>query len=356
MPEHVPRQPRLHPFVISLLAIAAGVTAAAACTVPVFRYAMQMWRADAYEFTLFHNSDAPGATADVLRRLASDIEAPANVTVRTVDVHGDLQPRDSRLWRDGAHGLLPHLAAVMPSGALLWSGPAHTDSVRFLLDSPLRRQVTERLMAGEAGVWLLLRSGEAAADQQAAQVLAGTIQRFSEKGHPDSATAARLAPDARFSMLQLDRTAAREAPLVNMLLLSEPDLRELSGPMAFPVFGRGRVLYALVAAGINAPNILEACSFIAGECSCQAKALNPGIDLLLSAAWDRALAENGDIATPLTGFTTAPGSRGPAAPEARPGSFLVGTVAGRRVLWMVAIGLLVIAGATLVLMRRSAPR
>jgi len=41
-------------------------------------------------------------------------------------------------------------------------------------------------------------------------------------------------------------TIRKKQFLLKMLLASETDLAELINPMAFPVLGRGRVLYALV--------------------------------------------------------------------------------------------------------------
>ncbi len=71
-----------------------------------------------------------------------------------------------------------------------------------------------------------------------------------------------------------------------MLLGSEPDLNELSQPMAFPVLGRGRVLYALVGRGISREMIGVASTFMVGPCSCQVKDQNPGFDLLLQFDWN----------------------------------------------------------------------
>ncbi|MDE2714511.1 MAG: hypothetical protein OSB74_09135, partial [Verrucomicrobiota bacterium] len=74
------------------------------------------------------------------------------------------------------------------------------------------------------------------------------------------------------------------------LLNSEDDLKELQHePMAFPVFGRGRALNALVGKGINADMIDEASAFLSGPCSCQVKRQNPGFDLLTSVNWDQLL-------------------------------------------------------------------
>ena len=71
-----------------------------------------------------------------------------------------------------------------------------------------------------------------------------------------------------------------------MLLGSEEDLAESKEPIAFPIYGRGCVLYALVGKGINAETIDEACAFLVGPCSCIVKEENPGVDLLVSADWD----------------------------------------------------------------------
>ncbi len=94
----------------------------------------------------------------------------------------------------------------------------------------------------------------------------------------------------QFSVLRLSRTDANEGPFVEMLLDSEEGLRdkEFEGqPMAFPIFGRGRSLYAVIGAGIQRDVILDACRFLVGPCSCQVKEQNPGVDLLMAVDWER---------------------------------------------------------------------
>lgn len=93
-----------------------------------------------------------------------------------------------------------------------------------------------------------------------------------------------------FSILPLSRTDPAESVFVDMLVHTEPDLTDYaSEPMVFPIFGRGIALYALAGKGINENNIIESCSFLVGPCSCDAKALNPGTDLLIPADWDAVL-------------------------------------------------------------------
>jgi hypothetical protein len=62
-------------------------------------------------------------------------------------------------------------------------------------------------------------------------------------------------------------------------------------PIAFPIFGRGRVLYSLAGKGINLNNILSANSFLSGPCACTVKEQNDGYDLLLCADWSKWNAE-----------------------------------------------------------------
>ena len=90
-----------------------------------------------------------------------------------------------------------------------------------------------------------------------------------------------------------------------MLLGIEDDLRDLQEPMAFPIFGRGRVLYALVGRGINPDTISETCSELIGPCTCTVKEENPGVDLVMSVDWDSRVEsriENESVPLTLTGL------------------------------------------------------
>jgi len=89
-----------------------------------------------------------------------------------------------------------------------------------------------------------------------------------------------------FPLLRLSKDDPNERVLVSMLLRSEEDLMTFKEPMAFPIFGRGRVLYALVGKGISEANITDACGFLTGDCMCEIKQQNPGTDILMSADWD----------------------------------------------------------------------
>ena len=98
------------------------------------------------------------------------------------------------------------------------------------------------------------------------------------------------------SVVRLSRTDPAEQVFVKMLLRSDPELaRSPDKPIAFPVFGRGRALCALVGGGINRETVEEVIVFLAGPCSCVAKELNPGVDLLISADWQGMIPQETDL-------------------------------------------------------------
>jgi hypothetical protein len=60
-------------------------------------------------------------------------------------------------------------------------------------------------------------------------------------------------------------------------------------PIVFPMFGRGRVLDALIGPQIDKDVIEDACAFLIGPCSCIVKNQNPGIDMVMAVDWEAAL-------------------------------------------------------------------
>jgi hypothetical protein len=178
----------------------------------------------------------------------------------------------------------------------VWSGPLEGDDVEAILDSPVRKEIARLILEGEVAVWVLLESGDKQQDDEAAHLLEIQLEKMSETLRislpeigVDQFTESDLS--VSFSMLRLSRSDPHEKILAQMLLKSEWDLKTFSKPIAFPVFGRGRALYALVGDGITETNIEMACAFLVGWCSCQVKAQNPGVDLLMSVDWDNVIGE-----------------------------------------------------------------
>ncbi len=273
---------------------------ALACDVPVFSYAIQHWESDSYIVHVFHHG-ALTSGDQLMLSLLNDAAADTmslNIVVHTVDLE---QPQEAgllELYANHLEGVSPGLLMHYPATARI-QRPVHAGAldetgIRRLVDSPARREIVKRLLRGDMAVWVLLESGNRREDNQAARTLEAELARMAKVLQLPTKDRWAWSEDidaeagVRFSMLRVSRAAPEEEMLVRMLVKSEPDLAErAASPMAFPVYGRGLILYALVGAGINEWTIADACEFVIGPCSCQVKAANPGTDLLLAMDWDR---------------------------------------------------------------------
>lgn len=305
--------------------LALGPAAALACSVPVFRYALERWPSDAYRVAIFHRgklSEADQAVVDWLKKTGAREDGYDRIALRTFDVAGELGDDAKPLWKAQKEPKLPWMVVLYPEmtriPAPAWAGKLTAQAARRLVASPARKEIASRILAGEAAVWVLLESGQREKDEAAAKLLEAQLKKLEKElqlpeqidpaavgGAPQPGDAAPpveveiigdepadlAMPDLKvaFSVLRIKRTDPAEQIFVQMLLHTEEDLPKLNEPIAFPIYGRARALFALVGAGINEENIFDACAFLIGPCSCQVKAQNPGTDLLLLTDWDGSL-------------------------------------------------------------------
>jgi hypothetical protein len=263
-------------------------------------------------------SPEAAAQVDSLRTTSIIGEFPANIDVKTVDLSATSDEALIRLWETQAAPALPWMVVRYPRISRIledaWSGPFTDTAAKTLLNSPVREETAKRILEGESAVWVLLESGVERQDAAAARLLETQLKKMEETLEvlvpafdPATGTVFRQGdPDAsvQFSMIRVSRDDPAEEAFLRTLLHTEPDLETLNQPMAFPVFGRGRALYALVGDGINQDNIERACRFLVGWCSCQIKELNPGVDLLMSVNWERDVESAPLLATEYIESTT----------------------------------------------------
>ena len=280
------------------------VAPAAGCDVPVFRYALERWAPDAYHAVVFHRGelDADGRAAlDLLREAAHPEAGRANLAVHTVDLDGPMTDAERTIWRRQEPGVsLPHAVLLYPTtmtgDRLAWVGPFSVDRVRAVTSSPARQEIARHITGGGTAVWVLLESGDKARDDAAAQVIveqlalaARTLSLPRELVEASPQLASRLKID--FTLVRVGRDDPAERVFTAMLLGSESDLKTVyrDEPMAFAVFGRGRILLAAVAAGITADNVMMGCRELLARCSCEVKDEHPGLDLLFDVPWQQAV-------------------------------------------------------------------
>lgn len=292
----------------AVLAISLAFSAAApACNVPVFRYALERWAADPYEIMVFHKgrlSDAAAATVAALRKAADSPESLASFAVRTFDIDGKLDDSARAIWQAQKNAVLPWAVLRYPDtpddAPSAWSGPLLSPQLKYLLDSPARRQIASRLMKGDSVVWVLVECGDKDKDLAARRLLEEQLPRLEkeiELPRQDADDPDMQGPPLRsklplrlaFSKMFISRQAAEEAIFLSMLLCCEGASPPADQPALVPVFGRGRALGVLVGRQITRESMEDAAAFLSGPCSCQVKQLNPGVDILMAADWDALL-------------------------------------------------------------------
>lgn len=305
---------------------------ASACSVPVFRYALERWPAGYFNVLVFHRGELSAeqkAVTDWLGARADDPNRPGNLAVALLD--GDALdandpnltvPKSVRaLWESMKDKPLPRMVACYPSPPgrcfVAWSGDLTAEAARLLVDSPVRRKVFDRICKGDSAVWVLVESGDKAKDAAAAKLLTEELDRLAKLIPAPAAddpydTDESVGPKIRmgFSVLRVSRDDPAEATFVDMLLATESDLAEASRgePTAFPIFGQGRVMFALVGKGINKSNLQEYAAFLCGACSCQVKEQNPGVDMLFAADWFAPFRGAPAVTAPLPDVIGEPGA------------------------------------------------
>ncbi len=287
-----------HLFICLLLLSILRPTPAIGCSTPVFRYALERWPAFLYIAEVIHdghlNSDQKRAL-ELLKESATGKEK-ANLRIKETTNTGN---------NTIGVGVLPVIRLYYPAEnknpRVLWQGPLTEANVHRLIDSSARKQIVDNIQKGDAIVWIFLAGEDKDKNETSYQILDAGLKKLStELKLSTSATNASGEPldihilnqTLHFSMVTVSREDPEEEIFIRMLLGTEADLPYVKSPLAFPVFGRGRLLYALAGKGIKYKMIETACNSVIGWCSCTVKDDNPGNDLLIRADWDKAIGDS----------------------------------------------------------------
>jgi len=329
-------------FLLPLLFFSTLVNTTQACSVPVFRYALERWEQDDFVAYVFYRDTIGTAAKASVEELAghsrrvidssgqimthSGTSAVAsNLLLVTLNLNDTLSPFEQTLWKKYGGKELPWVLVRFPLAARisenLWAGPVSTLPVEKLTASPGRTEMSRRLLAGESVVWIAVKGGNKSTDKKMLTILKRGIDScnsvlslpvldtsdISEYLNPDRPTVRK-----EFSTIEIDASDPAEELFITMLQMCEPMLtKNRHQPALFPIFGRGRCLFALAGSGMSVEHILEANAFLIGACACTVKEQNPGRDLLLSGDWDsgvRPLIRDA-APPPLQGFEKFMGKR-----------------------------------------------
>ncbi|MFO7965240.1 MAG: hypothetical protein R6U50_15055 [Desulfobacterales bacterium] len=358
---------RIRFFVAAVLSVCMAqidVQEAGSCSVPVFRYALERWAPDAYYGMILFKDEMTKDERALYEQLEYNTknDFPLNLKIQAVNTASVSKEKIEDVLKSDIPEKLPVITLWYP-GSIGKTAPIFTKRfepaiVDAISHSPKREELAKRLISKDAAVWILLQSGNMEKDQQVESLLRKELDaahiRLSKKPNPIIPGNQENTVSYDFSILHLSQADPLEHIFVKTLLGSESDLYEhRNKPIIMPVFGRGRLLGALFGEFITENNIQGAVSFMTGACSCEVKAMNPGIDLLMAAPWERAVIDYWENETipELTGvMPETPGSENKAAGEShknKKGSNLL------LVYGSALIGILVVVGLiSVIIMRR----
>lgn len=383
---------------IACLAWLAGSPSARSCNVPVFRYALERWDSEDYVAVVAHDEPLTAAQKTVLGKLSGlsrENDGVANLSVQVIDVVAAPDaPAVGYLPLDQVS--LPAVFLFYPAGfgqpTLIWSGGLSGDNVGMITGSPLRDKFVELAVKGTTATWVLMESGHPDEDDRSEQVLRESLTAMQQELELPQGVRTRsgegaggegTAPDDNgyfdsvnqlesdiplriaFEVVRLAADDPREEVLRAMLMNVVPGLAAKGDkPMAFPLFGRGRMLAPLVGAEIRGDKVELASRYLCGPCSCQVKALNPGVDMLMNIDWEAKLVGGAGMGKrelpPLTGAGALvegmPVDRSPApcTDESLPEASQSGVSHLLRNLTLtIGVVILLLAAGTIAIMRRS---
>ncbi len=283
-----------------------SVSYAAACNIPVFRYALERWAPDACEILVFHEHQLTASQQRMVESLESRTQEKgglANATVKRCFSKSELGAQHQRILDSLAQGSdvvfpLVVVRTTVGNGRAInhWQGTLEEAVQANFFESPVRAELGRRLLAGDSVVWLLLKSSDPQRTKDAREMLRSNFKTLATKismpegiGLPGSELHSEVPLLLKFSMLEIDPADPKERFLVDLLSGFHPTSVASGDPLLVPVFGRGRALEVIPAEDLNPHLIADLTMFLSAACSCQVKERNPGFDLLLSADWDTML-------------------------------------------------------------------
>jgi len=284
--------------ILLMTATLALASAAHACDVPVFRYALERWHSDPFQLVVFHQGQIDGALDNELRKLEADPNPDSrkvtpNWQILRIDTAKEVPKLWQAVWQPLQKQSLPVAALCAPEWRMgeepLWSGALTPEVLHELAHSPKRDEVAKLLLAGKAVIWLVIESGKKAKDQALldllkaeSETLTNTIPVPRNLVRDGINVLTDLPIEANFTIVFVRANDPQEQMLLRLLTNGEA----VTEPLVYPIFGRGRALAQFKGSTLSKGLLEETARFLCGACSCQVKAQNPGFDMLMTVRWE----------------------------------------------------------------------
>ncbi|MEO6784752.1 MAG: hypothetical protein ABI318_01360, partial [Chthoniobacteraceae bacterium] len=210
-------------FFRAMLLLAAALSGAVthACSIPVFRYALDRWPADSFTLDVSATDAKNGAVARFLRNLTDS--SPLNLApVRSQD-------------KGPSHLAFPHAA---PDATPAWTGKLDGTTLPRLTDSPARTEIVRRILDGECAVWVLVESGQRKSDDRTAAAMEKRLRYLENVAQippidptdPTSQLGPGPALRVKFSLLRIRHDDVAEQAFTSILAGPNHDMENANGP------------------------------------------------------------------------------------------------------------------------------
>jgi len=274
---------------------------AIACQVPVFRYALERWEADTFRLQLITRGNPPTDLQTIPKNLNLEFEA---LDLDTLTPAQQLSVVGLEKITEYPSFLLHPPESWKNPEPLVFEGTSA--ALQSIIDSPIRQLIKNDLLSGHSTVWLLVEGTDEEANEAAYQQLQETLKKAQEQiSLPegviqadqigkvgdnislDDVLRSTIPLRISFKIERVLRSNIKEQSFLRILTANRYSPPE--EPLVIPIFGRGRTPGPLLGSSITPEDIINACEYLCGACSCQVKSGNPGYDLLFLANWRKNL-------------------------------------------------------------------
>ena len=295
------------------------------CSVPVFRYALERWPSDPYIIKIFHKGKITKKQKQVIDYYRKFSNPQQLIILTVVDLNSKPLLGDAlRISQNENKQKLPIVFVKYPIQSnikgLAGVYPLDMRSAVQVMESPTGRELARRLLKDDSAIYMQIDGVDSKKNSKSEQLVRKAVKQMNrelklpheqlEEGEvldEESMSYDANKLKIKFSFLRISRKNSADKAFIEILLNSEKGLKKIKGPLVFPVYGRARALFAFSGDGINIENMKDAGAFLTGSCSCEVKAQNPGLDLLVPVAWDDFVhyeVNVDDELPPLQGITT----------------------------------------------------
>jgi hypothetical protein len=177
-----------------------------ACTIPVFRYALDRWEADKFHLVLPASASTDSALTDTLRPLRANGQANLDITTS----------------KDAVTAVLN---SSRDSDKPVWTGMLDKAMLEALLDSPGRKKIIEQILTGDSAIWVIVE-GDTPEDKVAVERIEKRLKfleqvaslPIQDPNDPDSQLGPGPALRLKFATLRLSRDDPAEKVLRRLAL------------------------------------------------------------------------------------------------------------------------------------------